>query len=52
MTFSGADDVSSVDKAAGFTYEYSVDNGGVRARRRDPHRPDHRRPGDAAGPRA
>ena len=28
MTFSGADDVSSVDKAAGFTYEYSVDNGG------------------------
>ena len=28
VTFSGADDVSSVDKAAGFTYEYSVDNGG------------------------
>ena len=28
VTFSGADDVSAVDKAAGFTYEYSVDNGG------------------------
>ncbi|MDA0167984.1 PKD domain-containing protein [Solirubrobacter taibaiensis] len=28
VTFSGADDVSSVDKATGFTYEYSVDNGG------------------------